>query len=69
MNFQNAGPAAAQMQMMVNYLFGPNGPTSMIGQVGDKVLVANGLTDQTLASAGLSARRLATRSSIPGLSR
>ena len=51
MNFQNAGPAAAQMQTMMNYLFGPNGPTSMIGQVGDKVLVANGLTDQTLASA------------------
>jgi hypothetical protein len=50
-NTQAAGPNAAQMQMFMNWMYGPNGATILEGLVGDKLLVGVGVNDATLLSA------------------
>jgi hypothetical protein len=50
-NMQAAGPGAAQAQMMMNWMYGPNGMTVLSGQVGDKILVGVDVSDATLTSA------------------
>jgi hypothetical protein len=45
------GPGAAQAQMMMNTMYGPNGMTMLTGVVGDKLLVASGVSDDVLAQA------------------
>jgi hypothetical protein len=46
-----AGPGAAQAQMAMTYLYGPNGMTVNSGIVGDKLLIGMGTSDQVLSSA------------------
>ena len=50
-NAQAAGPGAAQAQMMMNFMYGPNGATIYSGQVGEKALIGVGVSDASLASA------------------
>jgi len=51
-----AGPNAQQAQMMMNTMYGPNGITILSGVVGDRLLVASGVTDEVLAQAVRSAK-------------
>lgn len=44
------GEDAANAEMQMQMLFGPEGPTTYLGTVDDKLLVINGLTDEQIAS-------------------
>jgi hypothetical protein len=50
------GPGAAQAQMMMNTMYGPNGMTMLSGVVGDKLLIASGVSDDVLAQAVAAAK-------------
>jgi hypothetical protein len=50
-NMQAGGPGAAQAQMMMNWMYGPNGATIYSGQVGEKMLIGMDLNDAALSSA------------------
>jgi hypothetical protein len=48
-NMQAAGPEAAQAQMMMNYMYGPEGINVLVTDVGDRVIVGMGVPEPVLS--------------------
>lgn len=49
-NMQAAGPEAAQAQMMMNYLYGPDGINILVGEVGDRLIVGMGVPESVMSA-------------------